>query len=775
MTPTPTCTVAPYRGKPTLFIDGHPTPSYTYCNPLDIGRYDGVESHRLFAKHGCRTYMVAVRGGVDDDWYTTAFWTDDNVFPDITNPAEVAKLHIVRHAEAILKLCPDARLWIRFQSLTPPIRWRKKFPDELLLDSYGKRFDEPSLASDKYMEQAAAYIANVVRFCERQPWADRIIGYVAYPLGEGTTVLTCEGSLFDHSPVMVRRFRQFLRERYGSNDALRTAWHKPEASLESALPPDDADFWKRGTTRRSEVDTGQPQNKRTPHRLHWPEPEETTAERDYCLCMRELTEHYLKTILGSMKKTAPNRLAGIDAFKQTMLGWPLIPRWTGDYQSHQGLMHAVSGAFGMADMLDLPELDVVATPHDYLHRGMGFGYEGEGIGDSIVRHGKMMLMEEDQRTFRQKDSAPFNSFADPAEVEAGFWRNFASSVTRGYNTYICEMSGLGSWFTEKSVQKVLAKRKLVHEASTHWDRHEVPSVVMVVDDTSVLEEDFTIGYQDLAVIRQRMVGLSRCGVPFRLHLLEDLERDDFPTCHKVFLFPNLFKVTPERLALLRRKVFRNGNVAIFGPASGITDGSKLSAESASELTGIPLKLLRKESPRWVTVDRFNHPVTARFQNRVEFGDSYVYGPLLVPQPHPEVTRLGGIQWPTALDGAGLVIREFGNGASGNGKPGERGEGDYAAVFACAVPLPESLLRELARYSGTHVYGESDDLIFADSCTVGIHSVQPGRRTVELPKPSVVWDLIRRKNLGVKSRVIVTCKPPQTNLYYLGEDDPFGKG
>ena len=62
----------------------------------------------------------------------------------------------------------------------------------------------------------------------------------------------------------------------------------------------------------------------------------------------ELTGLYLRALLGAVRTAAPGKIAGIDAFKQTLLGWPLIPRWTGDYQSHQGLMHAVSGAFGMA-------------------------------------------------------------------------------------------------------------------------------------------------------------------------------------------------------------------------------------------------------------------------------------------------------------------------------------------------------------------------------------------------------------------------------------------
>lgn len=759
------CTIQPYRGKPTLFLDGQPSPCYFYCNPLDINRPRNVEVHRRFVDHGCRFFAATVRGGVDGDWYTTAFWTDDNLFPDITDPAAIAALHVVQQAEAILKLCPEARFWVRFQSATPPLRWRQKNPDEMLLDAYGKRFDEPSLASTAYLEQVGKYVANVARFCERQPWGERVIGYLLYPLGEGTTVLTCEGSLFDRSPVMHAALRRFLTTKYGCDAALQQAWGRSDVTLATAPVPDDREFHKRGETQRAQVEIGAPLGKPIPRRLHWPDPQATAAERDYCLCMRELTRTYLQAMLWPLREAAPGKLTGIDAFKQSMLGWPLIPRWTGDYHSHQGLMHAVSGAFGMAEFLDLPELDVVATPHDYLHREMGFGYEGEGIGDSVVIHGKMMLMEEDQRTAVVPDPM-FNPLKGEAETRAGLWRNLGAALSRGYNTYLTEMSGRGNWFDDDMIAGVCAARAAVHKAATGWDRHEVPSVVMVVDDWSVLEEDYTIDYQYLAVIHQRLFGLSRCGVPYRLHLLEDLAREDFPDCHKLFLFPNLFRVTPERLDLLRRKLFCNGNVAVFGPASGISDGTRLSAESATALTGIPLELVRKESPRWVTLDRFEHPLT-RDLPRLDFGDSYAYGPILAPREHPDVTRLGGIQWPTAFDGAGLVVREFGLGAAGNGRAGGRGAGDYAAVFSCAVPLPEQLLRSLARFSGTHVYSETDDLIFADSCSLTVHAVRPGPRRIRLPRPAVVTDLVRGRELGRRRQLRFDVTPPQTEMFHLG--------
>jgi len=168
------------------------------------------------------------------------------------------------------------------------------------------------------------------------------------------------------------------------------------------------------------------------------------------------------------------------------------------------------------------------------------------------------------------------------------------------------------------------------------------------------------------------------------------------------------------------------------------------------------------------IDRYDHPLTAGLSKRMDYGDSLVYGPLLVPEETADAKRLGGIQWPAAEDGPGLLVREFGRGASGNGQPGPRGEGDYAVVFTAAVPLPAELLRMLAMYSGTHVYGDSDDdIVFADTGTFGVHAVRPGTRTFKLPHPSRVWDLIENKLVPERTyQITLTGEPPQTFFFRL---------
>jgi len=752
--------VAPYRGKPTIFANNQPQAVYAYSFCGEMHWPGAVDIYQKFAAHGCHYYVLCLRGGVGGDWETTPFWTDVDVYPEYHGDAAAA-ISLAVQAQAILKLDPDAQFFVRCNT-SPPKLWRDRYPDERLLNCFGHRYTETSLASDLFLAGMERFLENLVRYCEQQPWAARILGYLVYPLGEGTTQLSGDGFLFDVSAPVQTGFRAFLQRKYATDAALQEAWGRTDVTLATVRPPDDRDFRSRGETDYAKFTRDSGNIKRIPHRLHWPEPAEIADVKDYCWYMRELTERNFRMILQAVKRVTPHKLAGLDAYKQTMLGWPLVARWVGDYQSHAGSMHPVSGAFAMAELLDIPDLNIVCTPHDYLHRGMGFGYEGEGIGDSITLHGKMMLMEEDQRSFSNSEGESWNWLKDRKEAAAGLWRNFGAAIARGYNTYPMDVCN-ASYFMDDGIQEILAARRQVYESAIHWPHTDVSSVVMIVDDTSVIEEDLTLHYQNLAVIQQRLYGLSRCGVPFRLHLFEDLYRDDFPACHRVFLFPNLFKITPERLAVLKQKVLRNGHVAIFGPASGITDGKALSAESASELTGIPLVLNRRESPRVVTIDRFDHPVTAALRERVDFGDSFAYGPLLVPQEDSAVRRLGGIQWPMAKDGAGLVIREFGQSVRG------RGPGDYASVFSCAVPLPAVLLRELARYSGTHVYGEGDDLVFADNCTLTVHSMRPGRRVIKLPRASTVWDVITRQKLGEQlTELMIDVDPPQTRMFFFGE-------
>jgi hypothetical protein len=741
------CEIRMYRGKPTVFYGGEPVtvPSYCCCMPGQPQAWQ--EATRRFAEHGRSIFWLMPTGGYNGEWGTTPFWTEPGVINDPPAPMPQEYVGLDRQVELALEVCPEARFFVRMMDRAPET-WRDAHPDQMLQNDQGKLYDCPSYASDLYMEELGRFLEALTAYCERADWAGRILGYIIYPLGEGATPLACEGYLFDQSPAMNEAFRSFLAGKYGSDEALQRAWHDEAVTLQTARVPTDSDFRRR-----------HPEGV-----LYWPEARQVQKERDYFECQKPLFRRYRATMINAFRAQAgPDRLCGFDACKGNMLGWMTHPIFRGkEWKTHYGDSILATGTTGMAEILDMDGLDILATPHDYRCRWVGFGYDPEGIGDSLQLHRRMMYVEEDQRSYASPERGLFGSI-EPGEEEAILYRNLAASISKGQDTY--PMDVCVGYFNAEPIQEALEVRQRLRQDFLHQPREEVPGVVMLVDDRSGYYTDFSAEYNDLAVIRQRIYGMNHCGVPTRTFLADDLARDNFPPCHKLFLLPNCYVASEAVQSLLRERLFRDGNVIVFGPGSGITDGEVTSPDSASALLGMDMELYDLEYPRFVTLDNWTHPLTRSCGACETYGDTHRYGPVLLPwdqdieceagiQPRRSAaagdgsfTRLGTIPLTNGKRRPGLVIKEFGKGAAGNGAPGGRGPGDYAIVFTAAVPLPASLLRELARYSGTHVYDEEDDVVYADSTMVAVHAARPGPRRIALPAPTPVWDAVSGEALG----------------------------
>lgn len=698
-----------HGGRPAICRNGTPAHIASYCSSGPGWPDRWRRAHLRFIRHGCNVFWLCPAGGYGGQWGVTPFWTGPGEIhnPPTTMPDD--HWGLAQQATFLIEHCPDVRLFVRMSDAVPP-SWAEAYPDHMQLDCEGKRYDGASLASDIYLAESCRALNAVIGYCASCDWSDRVIGYVYYPIGEGATALSLAGRLFDQSPVMQARFDRWRDER----------------GLSRVPVPTDEGFRQRGEAV-----------------LNWPEGRHVEVERDYFALQQQLFSHWLDVTLTTMRDAAgPDRLIGLDAFKANMLGWMTHPIFFGKpWLPHFGDQHLATGTIGMAAMLDRPELDMVVTPHDYRCRWPGFGFDPEGIGDSVTLRGKIMLVEEDQRTYANDERGTFGSIK-PGEEHAVFLRNLCASLTRGHQCY--PMDVCVGYFEDDRIQQVLADRCDWQRRVLDRPRQDVPCVTMLVDDAAGRFSDFTAAYHELAIIRQRIDGLNHCGVPTRTYLLDDVARDDFPQQHKLFIIPNGY--TPQRLAHVREKLFRDGNVIVFGPATAITDGEQVGFERAAELLGMPMRLNDYAYPRYVTIDHWNHPLTADAGAMDTFGDSLRYGPVLTPAvdrdaPPEGVTVLGSIPLDLGRRAAGLVVREFGRGASGNGLAGQRGPGDYAVVFTAAVPLPAWLLRNLARYSGTHVYDEQDDVIFADSSLLAVHAVRPGARTLHLPAPARVTDLV----------------------------------
>lgn len=723
-----------HHGRPTVFENGTIVPMAAYDN--SILRTDGDWQKRVqgFIDSGVKVFHLRPW---NYKWVygQTEFWTDEDVYPvhQPPKPGEAEEgLTLAKQAAFILQQVPDARFFVRLGSYAPK-PWAAKNPGELQIDEHGKTY-EPSWASQKYLNGMRGYFRNVIGYVESESWGPRVLGYFIVPYGEGLTILAGSGNFFDCSAAMQRAWHLWLQHKYGTEEALRAAWGDPTATLQDAALPKDSEL-------RQKIGRS----------LHWPEPAALARERDYCYLQREIFAHYFDHLVESVHGSAQrNVLIGFDCMKQPLLGWQLgeafgtiggvdqaaAPRGTDAFS-----MFLASGSFGVGDLLDHPLLSGLVTPGDYTARGVGLPFEAEGIGDSLVLRGKALFIENDSRTWLAQETPdlgpPLGSFMTLPETRAGLERNTALTVSRGFFHYWEDINYRTGYFQTPQLQREITRDKEILLRGSAWPHRETEhAIAMIIDDESPLHENFTTGFQQLALLRQRIEGLGLAGIPYRIYLLSDLEKANFPA-YRCYLFPNLFKVNDEVIALLKQKVLRDGRLAIFGPGTGVTDGNALSAAGAEKLLGIPMKLHAQSSSRRVRLNRGAHPAVTDAQLPPLFGDSFDYGPILAPD-RPGLDAAGAVvlgESVTAfgINAPGLVLREAGAGAAGNGKAGDRGAGDYATVFTMAVPLPAALLRSLARYAGCNVWCDRDAVVSASDTMVSLHSNEPGPFTVTLPR------------------------------------------
>ncbi len=761
------------QGRPVIVFKGEPMPMAMYLDPP--GRYEPpweeaveqwLERHRAFRDSGWHNFFLCLAYRLGGDFGTSRFWQGDGVYPEVLPDDPV--FCVDRQGMALLEMDPEARLMVRFLDLVPK-KWIEANEGELARSSCGDRrwfhaAPRASLASTKGLRDLCTFFTRVITYCEAQPWAERVFGYQYFAVGEGIHPLHFSETMFDVSAPMQEAFREWVRRQYSEEAALREAWEDLEVSFETVRVPTDEEWrQERGAIEwYGEAGGGRDCERATDRINHWTEGNQLRRYRDYWQLQRELLLRWYRALIHTAREATGGRVPfGFDTLKQPMLGWQHNMSFGGYGPGADSIdLFAASGNVDLGELLDDPELDYLWTPGDYTARAVGFGWEAEGAADSLHLRGKGILVENDSRTYLAPGAHTEGAFRNLAELKAGLLRNSAWSLSRGHWDYLLSISG--GYFHDPQVhEQVIRPLGRMLNAACRWPHVETEhALAMIIDDSAPWYEDGTSGYENQAVIWQRVQGLAHCGIPYRVYLFSDLEKDNMPA-YRAYLFPNLFRVDEERLAVLERQVFAEGRISIFGPATGITDGQRLSAEGASRLLGVEMELVRQHAPRRVIVGG-EHPVVEALPAALTYGDSTHYGPLLIPAEGAleaaGAVELGRASLYWSINRPGLFLREAGT---------------HRVAWSAAVPLPAALLRELGRAGGCHVWCEDDDVVLASETVAALHSVKRGARVLKLPSARPVWDLYKGEKLGeAVAEIPLQINPPETRVFYLGAEAPF---
>lgn len=746
-----------HRGRPTIFVNGQPRSITSYSLLGGPSRWEKRwrPAAQRFCEQPMDVYLVTVPqirpDPTDQEYRPSNFWRGDHI---TSEPMVQSTDELDVGARFVLEHDPDAMLMVRFAP-PRPASWAELHPDEMVVNEAGERMDVPSLASERFARAQAEFCRALIEYVESRPWSSRVIGYVNIHLAEGTHIPLVTHWMYDHSPVMVGRWRAYLKDRYQTVEALRDAHGDATLTFDEAPVPRDPLLGPMREVSES---------------LYWQAGRDNVALRDYLLLMRDLYHDQMRLVGKASREAAPAKLQLHDIGKIPMQGWSNAGFFTMEWSWPIVYAEYIAGSgnLDVTDLLELEGVDGLYTPYDYQVRGAGGVFEPEGIADSAILRDKLFITEHDLRTYKQHShefepryARQFGITRDLAEFKAVTWRDLATALTRGFlNTYVDHND---DYFSDAAMHEVIRRQcQVVREAVEHEHR-TVPGIAVVLDDRASLHTNGSGHAMHEKIMWEEKLGVSRCGVPYRIYMLDDLKLDAFPD-HRVFYFPNLYFAGEERKALLRERVLRDGNVVVWGPGAGISDGETIGVESARDLTGFEYVMEPVNYQRRVQITEFDHPITRELDPATIFGSSVAYGPMLYPTTG---RKLGLAYAKRGGDRVGLAVESFGRGARGepDGRGGNRGPGDYAGVVTTAAPLPPDLWRGLARFAGAHVFTDTNDVLLASAHYVALHSLKSGPRTIELPDTHRVTDLVSGERVAESTgRITFDLEAPATHFY-----------
>ena len=239
-----------------------------------------------------------------------------------------------------------------------------------------------------------------------------------------------------------------------------------------------------------------------------------------------------------------------------------------------------------------PDIDFFISPGTYGDRPMGGG-SGFMVPNGTRRlNGKGFLHEIDHRTPTYNCNLDeyvsigwMVPWKDQAETDAGLKREFSLAIVNQTSLWCFDM--WGGVFKTPETMKVVAQSKRLWNTYAARPLKTRAQVALVVDPQSarlVNDQNPLVG-QIYQATRNK---LNRLGAPFEVFSFNDLPHAELAP-YKMFVFPGLFEITPEKADVLRKFALNNNRTAMFAYAPGISDGKTLDPARVKALTGTAFK------------------------------------------------------------------------------------------------------------------------------------------------------------------------------------------
>ncbi len=616
---------------------------------------------------------------------------------------------------AVLRANPSALLIPRI-SMNPPAWWCKANPDDVMQWEDGTRENVAVPASPRYRRDASTRLGLLVRHLEAA-YGDHIAGY--HPAGQNTGEWFYDGTwkqpLNGYAPADLVAWRQWLRARYNSNQALQAAWHQAEATLDAASVPTAGE--------RHAAPNGvfrDPQ--REQHLIDWAE----FQQQSMADCMIELA-HAVRTASRGQK---------------------LVLFFYGYVFEFGPVANgpSASGHYALRRVLSCPDIDVLCSPISYFDRGLGQSAPAMTAAESVALAGKMWLCEDDTHTYLASGDWPGSTdhVSTIEDTNNELMRNVAQESLRNFGTWWMDLGSTG-WFNDAAMWNLMARLKVLDEPLLRNPTPFRPQVAAIIDESSMLRLSSSGSSVTNPGIYQSRRALGRMGAPYSQYLLDDVGKPQLKP--RRFVLLNAWALSsgqPSKsgpsstsaLALLRAM---RGTARVWCFAPGYFEGNRpASPEAMRRLTGFVLKPAAPQNA-WATPTALGRKLGLT----QAFGIQSPLKPLLAADALPSETLA---TYPDG--GVAIALRRTEEGPS---------------LFVGVPGLTSELMRLAAREAGAHLFTQSDCNIYANGPFLAVHAAQDGPIEINTGKASGVYDVLSGAKLAQGPRFTISLRRGQTRL------------
>ena len=558
--------------------------------------------------------------------------------------------------------------------LEMPSWWENEHMDECCLSAQGAPV-HMSFSSEAWLRECEKVMRRFQEWLSRSGWDKYVIGWHIAAGNTEEFIRPCVTPMqfADYSEVSRRAFAAWLKEKYGSVEALNRAWRARLLSFDDVRVPTPArrEFALGGDLRDDAV--------------------ERAVVDFYRFYNREVSLFAQKLVASAKQITDHRQIMGIFYGNMTLCATEI---------AHND----------MSLLLRDKNVDFLASPFAYTrNRAQGIHWGFQSALDAARLNGKPFFVESDIRTDLSRPISECMPYANPVvnnAYDAPVWlgpdsiegslgqmtRALADVMSHAAATWWFDM--WGGWYDRPEYMAFHKRASELYQRFVNSDdTRPVSSVCVFVDEDAFNYLSPSRSHTANSILPAQLTQIGAAGSGYHTYMLDDIENVD-PDEYRMAMLIFPAKLTPAQSRALE-KWKAKGRSVLFTLLPGWY-GAGVTATTGFD----------------AQIGAGTMPVRCLWNGR-SFPEA--------PCELPDVRIL-----PRATD---IVLANL-----EDGRPGlvMRREEDHQVLWSVAPCLPAELLRYVIALSGGHIYCYDGSIVAATNRFISVHAASDGVKRICLP-------------------------------------------